>query len=92
MTNKEAIAILERLQEPEAWEPQISEDAYTALEMAIEAFKKQIPQKPVDTDVDDRMGKCPLCGSPVMWSRSVYYRRRYGQAIDWGMGDGNKTE
>ena len=38
MENKEAIAILERLQEPEAWEPQISEDAYTALQMAIDAL------------------------------------------------------
>ena len=38
MTNKEAIAILECLQEPEAWEPQISEDAYTALQIAIDAL------------------------------------------------------
>ena len=38
MTTKEAIAILERLQEPEVWEPQISEDAYTALQMAIDAL------------------------------------------------------
>ena len=47
MTNKEAIRILERLQEPEAWEPQISEDAYTALQMAIDALGKDkgVPSK-----------------------------------------------
>ena len=47
MTTKEAIAILERLQEPEAWEPQISEDAYTALQMAIDALA-------TDNNVPDR--------------------------------------
>ena len=41
MTNKEAIPILKRLQEPEAWEPQISRDAFDALELAIEALEKQ---------------------------------------------------
>lgn len=40
MKPQEAIPILERLQEPEAWEPQISRDAYEALELAIEALEK----------------------------------------------------
>ena len=47
MTPKEAIERLERLQEPEPWEPHISQEAYEALEIAIEAIKEQIPQKPV---------------------------------------------
>lgn len=47
MTPKEAIERLERLQEPEPWEPQIENETRTALEMGIEALKKQIPQKPV---------------------------------------------
>ena len=40
MTNKEAISILERMQEPEAWEPQISEKMFTALQMGIDALDK----------------------------------------------------
>ena len=39
MTGKEAIAILKRMQEPEAWEPQINEAAFEALEMAIKALE-----------------------------------------------------
>ena len=39
MTNKEAISILERMQDPEAWEPQVSEKMFTALQMGIDAIK-----------------------------------------------------
>jgi hypothetical protein len=46
MSPQESIPILERLQEPEPWEPQISRDAYEALELAIEALEKQIPKPP----------------------------------------------
>ena len=58
MTNKEAIRILERLQEPEAWESQISEDAYTALQMAIDALGKDrnVPSKTF-TVIDLKTGK-----------------------------------
>ena len=45
MSPQESIPILERLQESEPWEPQISRDAYEALELAIEALEKQIPLK-----------------------------------------------
>ena len=38
MTKAEAIAMLKRIQEPEAWEPQISQVAFEALDMAIEAL------------------------------------------------------
>lgn len=41
MENKEAIEMLERFQNPEPWEPQITSRAYEALEMAIAALKKQ---------------------------------------------------
>lgn len=47
MIPEEAIKKLERLQEPEPWEPQIDSETFEALEMGIEALKKQIPQKPV---------------------------------------------
>ena len=39
MTIERAIEILRRMQEPEAWEPQITADAFEALEMAIEALE-----------------------------------------------------
>ena len=38
MTKAEAIAMLKRIQEPEAWEPQINQAAFEALDMAIEAL------------------------------------------------------
>ena len=41
MENKEAIEMLERFQNPEPWEPQITSRAYEALEMAIAALQKQ---------------------------------------------------
>ena len=40
MTSDEAISILTSLQEPEEWEPKITEKAFTALQMAIEALAK----------------------------------------------------
>lgn len=45
MENKEAIEMLERFQNPEPWEPQITSRAYEALEMAIAALKKQEQEK-----------------------------------------------
>lgn len=41
MTNEEAVRILRRIQEPEAWEPQINGAAFEALDMAIEALSRQ---------------------------------------------------
>ena len=46
MTGKEAIAMLKRMQEPEAWEPQINEAAFEALEMAIKAL--ELEQRIID--------------------------------------------
>jgi len=40
MTNKRAVDILERMQEPEAWEPAITPEAFEALQMAISALKR----------------------------------------------------
>ena len=39
MTREEAIAMLKRIQEPEAWEPQINKAAFEALDMAIKALE-----------------------------------------------------
>ena len=41
MTKTEAIAMLKRIQEPEAWESQITQAAYEALDMAIKALERQ---------------------------------------------------
>ncbi len=62
MTPQEAIPILERLQEPEPWEPQISRDAYEALEMAIEALEKQIPE-PLMEELDISGRPIRVCGN-----------------------------
>ena len=49
MENKEAIEMLERFQNPEPWEPQITSRAYEALEMAIAALGKQEQDKSCET-------------------------------------------
>ena len=41
MTKAEAIAMLKRIQEPEAWEQQITQSAFEALDMAIEALSQE---------------------------------------------------
>lgn len=38
---RKAIDILQRLQEPEPWEPSITEETFNALELAITALKKE---------------------------------------------------
>ena len=40
MTKAEAIAMLKWIQEPEAWEPQINQAAFEALDMAIKALEQ----------------------------------------------------
>ena len=99
MTNKEAIPILKRLQEPEAWEPQISRDAYEALEMAIEALEKEVPQQPTKSidPFNNNLYKmnCPTCGNYIGYGNSKVGRfNRFtivpdrcgycGQKIDFG--------
>lgn len=53
MTRQEAIKILERLQEPEAWEPQINHEVYDAIQMAIDSIEM------VDV-LADILDGCPL--------------------------------
>ena len=68
MTIQEAIKLLERMQEPEAYEPQITEAAFNALEMGIEALEKQIPMNhlAMEFDHDGRIiYPCGNCGSDV---------------------------
>ena len=79
MKPEEAIKILERIQEPEPYEPQINQVCFEALEMAIDALKKQIPMKPILCDDEDLT--CPTCGADVEWK---YYCEKCGQKIDHG--------
>ena len=78
MKPEEAIKILERIQEPEPYEPQINQVGFEALEMAIDALKKQIPMKPILCDDEDLI--CPTCDADVDWK---YYCEKCGQKIDW---------
>lgn len=84
MTPQEAIPILKRLQEPEAWEPQISRDAFEAMELAIEALEKQIP-KPVRITTSTK--RCGRCGRQLSGIGNLHPERNYctkcGQAIYW---------
>ena len=58
MTNKEAISILERMQDPEAWEPQVSEKMFTALQMGIDALKMQLSIESTTFPVDGEPLDC----------------------------------
>lgn len=65
-----------------------------ALEIAVEAMRKQIPKKPA-VPVDTWL--CPSCGEPVEYQRklgdNVLYHGQHdfcpkcGQAIDWEEGE-----
>ncbi len=73
MTNEEAILMLMHLQEPEPWEPEISEKAYDALEIAIEAVKRITPKRPILVNKNKEFDgnyylTCPVCGS-VLFER-----------------------
>ena len=82
MSPQESIPILERLQEPEPWEPQISRDAYEALELAIEALEKQIPMKM--TEVLDISGRpIRVCGNCEDAPGNGEFCRWCGQRIDF---------
>ena len=63
MENKEAIEMLERFQNPEPWEPQITSRAYEALEMAIAALKKQEQDRwmPVTERLPEENGRYIIC-------------------------------
>jgi len=81
MTPQEAIPILKRLQEPEAWEPQISRDAYEALELAIEALEKQIPMKMME-ELDISGRPIRVCGNCEDAPGNGEFCRWCGQRIE----------
>lgn len=88
MTNKEAAIILDGFNLRQAADKYDLE----ALDLAIDALKKQIPQKLTNVIVgqfDVRFGKCPNCGNlriadHSFWkNNSPFYCERCGQLLDW---------
>lgn len=83
MTNEEAIETLKRNYHSECFE-QLRE----AVDMAISAIEKQIPEKP-NGEHRTRM-KCPSCNHRIPSGLGSSSRRRdnwcnyCGQRIDWG--------
>ena len=93
MTTEEAIKMLERIQDPEPYEPQITKSAYDALQIGIDALKKQIPMKAVGTHYAHM--RCPSCNHRIPSGGGSSSRRRdnwcnyCGQKIDWS--ENNET-
>ncbi len=58
-----------------------------SVELAVDALRKQIPQKPIQRNYD---WCCPTCGGFVV-SKLIYYTGDHhckcGQAIDWSQND-----
>ena len=83
MTPQDAIPILKRLQEPEAWEPQITFDAFDALELAIEALEKQIPKSMME-EMEISGRPIRVCGNCEDAPGNGDFCRWCGQRIDFG--------
>ena len=85
MTNQEAISVLESIDAKTDYFL-INDDARAeAIDMAISALEKQIPQKPNNCiwyGDGSAMGHCPMCDT-LMDSDSDAHCYGCGQAIDW---------
>lgn len=69
MNDKEVIGYLERLQEPEPWEPKLSDKAYEALEIAIDRMNSPI-KKEFAVNLNDLV-KVKLTD----WGKEIYYHK-----------------
>lgn len=99
MTTKETIQMLERMLYPEPWEDyDLSDKAREALETAIGALEKQIPEKPTEEAHDEKALSynlyCPACERVIGYRGTITgriaqkygnedYCGKCGQAIDW---------
>lgn len=75
MNPKEAIQVLERMLDPDPWEDYgLSDKAKEALQVAVDALKKQIPMKPMKSidPYDNSLYKlnCPTCGRYIAYGNS----------------------
>lgn len=75
MTKAEAIAMLKRIQELEAWEPQINQVAFEALDMAIEALSQESSEDVISRQaaIDALM---PIYKSASLRNRNVFSTAR----------------
>jgi hypothetical protein len=87
MTNQKAIEILKT--ERNHMIPTLLPERIEAMNMAISAFEKQIPQKPNNCiwySDGSAMGHCPMCDT-FLDSDSDAHCPGCGQAILWSEGD-----
>ena len=97
MTNEKAIDLLRRMQEPEAYEPQITEEAFEALELAIRALgtdtnvgTKDVP----DTKAGKLIKKEDVLGWLLAYhTESFKLKARYAphEVISWVINDISKN-
>ena len=73
MKKAEAIAMLKRIQEPEAWEPQINQAAYEALDMAIKSLEQQPCEDTISRQaaIDAIMGQPPEPHYPSWYAAQI---------------------
>lgn len=76
MTNEKAIDLLRRMQEPEAYEPQITEEAFKALELAIKALGTDKNDGTTDTisrkaALNEIMGQPPELHYPSWYADQI---------------------
>ena len=84
MTKAEAIAMLKRIQEPEAWEPQINQAAFEALDMAIEAL--DCSESPNSSDTISRQAAIDAFdGVKVDEENCTEYDIGYNDGIDFAV-------
>ena len=78
MTKAEAIAMLKRIQEPEAWEPQINQAAFEALDMAIEALSQESSEDVISRQAAiDLLKQMRKDGDMIPWEgKDVFARIR----------------
>ena len=87
MTPKEAITTLELAIAEVEWNYPL--DISIALEMAIEALKKQIPRRAIlDTSFPSvfKWWRCPVCAQNNIETNDRFCHR-CGQALDWSGDD-----
>ncbi|MBD5543772.1 MAG: hypothetical protein HDR01_05910 [Lachnospiraceae bacterium] len=82
MTEKEAIEAIEVIKRLIGVSP--SERIVSAVNEAISALEKQIPEKPITYKGTNR-ADCPVCGAMVRGIKEPFgdWCSKCGQALDW---------
>ena len=104
MTPERVIQLLQvekqyRLKQTGHSQQPINKEVRQALDIAIEAVKKQKPEKPIYGNFDDNgfdeiipfKAKCPICGNKFefgTWNAEDNHHCICGQTIDWSTDNG----